>query len=599
MSKIEIYDTTLRESVNTLRQSALTGGEVATLADLLDKVGFTAVDAWGGATFDVCMRYLNEDPWARLRMLTAKFEKSPVKILIRGQNLLGYRPVPQDLIQATAKHLSLSGVKMARIFDSLNDIDNLEPVIETFQDVGMDVEGCLVYTQSPVHSNERFVEDAKRLVEFGCRSICITDVAGMLTPTTARDLVSQICKITDVNIHARATTGMASMTYMAAIEAGAKGIDCTIAPFGISSSLPTVEAMLEALVEKKIETNIDRAALKECSKKGEFVALKHVITTDNQQMVENAISVHKISIGMMSGVLAELTTLNALDRLGDVLKEVTVVREDLGWPPLITPISQMISAQAIQNVVQEKRYVVMSREISDYLKGLYGTPPGELNPDLLEGITQVSGRAAMLLPPVMEKAKADLEKEGLEANDERVITYSLFGPLALAFYKGTNDQTPAPKKVSDSNSRLKMLSAYMDKRHLKRLEIQGEDFRVKLVKAGSDKRRVVSQAEDFDLSDDLSGYDDEAGGAEESEKTSGRPVESPLTGVFYTAPSPGQPPFVEPGSEVDADTVVGLVEAMKMFHEVKAQFAGVFSSYAVESGGSVDQGSPVAFLEDA
>lgn len=594
MPRVDIFDTTLRESVNTLRQSTLRASEVASLAELMDKVGFTAVDAWGGATFDVCMRYLNEDPWDRLRVLNEKFRRTPVKILIRGQNFLGYRPVPIDLIEAASRHLVKYGIRFVRVFDSLNDIDNLELVIRVLIDAGLEVEGGLVYTQSPVHSTETFIAAAARLAELGCESIGLTDVAGMMTPAVVRELVAEIAMMKPVNLHARSSSGMASMTYLAAVEAGVRGLDCTIGPFGASSSLPTVEAMLEAFVDTDQETTIDRAALRACSKKGESLAVKHVISNDDQRIVDNTVSVHKVSVGMLSGLFAELKSMNALDKLGEVLAEVTRVREDFGWPPLITPISQMVSSQAIHNVIRGSRYSIMSKEVKDYLKGMYGRPPGEINPELTKNLTTVSGRAALLLRPVMEDAEAELRRLGLFQKEEDAITYALFGQLAMSFFRARKEPSKPRSHKHAADAKLELLSAYMQKRGLARLAIGGPDFRVNLVRRRPDERPVREYVID-DAGSDSSFEEEPAAG--EKVTPGGTPIGSPLTGLFYRSSAPGAPPFVEAGSEVEEDTVIGLIETMKLFHEVKAGARGVFQGYAVENGETVESGSPVAFLE--
>lgn len=594
MRRIDIFDTTFRDSAHTLRKTPLRTDELAPLAELMDAVGFPAAEVWGGATFSTCLRQLNEDPWDRLKLLTQKLKRTPLKMLVRGQCLLGFRPVPADVIRAFAKQAAEHGIRLARVFDPLNDIDNLEIVIQSLTEAGIAVEGCLVYTQSPVHSVARFVEDARHLVRLGAKGVCLMDIAGIITPSVARDFVTEVTQTAPVSLHARSTTGMAAMAYQAAIEAGASGVDCIIAPFGISSNMPTVEAILEALSGTDVESGIDPKALRAYSKRAESIAMQHAMNQSDRQIVESAISVHKISIGMLSGLIGELKSLNAQNRLGEVLAEVTRIREDFGWPPLIAPISPMVSAQAIQNVMLGQRYAIMSRETMNYLKGLYGRPPGEINPDLLKGVPKVQGRAANLLPPRMESAEEELKKEGLLQKKEDAITYALFGQLALSYFHYRKNPSAPRKTARNLDTRVQLLTALMERRHLGRLEIGEKDFKIKLVKRGAHPRHAPAHP---------AGEPSSAGHAPatapEREKATGTPVPSPLSGIFYRAPAPNQPNFVEPGAEVTEDTVIGLVEAMKLFHEVKAGGAGVLKAFACENGDSVDQGEAVAYLEPA
>lgn len=592
MRSIEIHDTTLSDSTHALRKAPLPAKEVVPLAEAMDAVGFHSAEVWGGATFDACLRYLHEDPWDRLRILSQKMARTPLRIIVRGQNLLGYRPMPLDVTRAFAREAARNGIRVARVFDSLNDIPNLEFVISAFIEAGVEPQGAIIYTQSPVHSVERFAMDAKHLVDLGCRSVCINDIAGILTPSVARQLVHAIQGFAPVAIHSRSITGMGAVSYIAAIEAGAVGIDCTIAPFSIAAAQPTSEAMLEAIADMNVETSIDRKALKAYSKLAEQIAVRHSIGLDEQQLFQSMISVHKIPIGMLTGLIAELRAINALARLSDTLAEVTRVREDFGWPPLITPISQMVSAQAIQNVIFGKRYSVMAREVLDYLRGMYGTPPGEVNPELLKGITPMTGRSSALLPERLEGCEAELKKEGLFQKSEDIITYALFGPLAISFFRHRKEPQAPRKVVSNVDSRLELLTAFMERRGVRKLELSGKEFHVRLV-----KRSAPAPVARPAASGDTPSVEIEELVEEAAEVPAGLICAAPLSGTFYRAPSPGQPAFVEVGSEVSEETVIGLVEAMKLFHEVKAEKKGVIRSFAVEAGGMVEQGGAIAILD--
>lgn len=594
MRRIAINDTTLSDSTHGLRKSVLCGEDILSLAESIDAVGFDAAEAWGGATFDNCLRHLNENPWERLRILAARMPRTPLRIIVRGQNLLGYRPMPIDVIKAFAAEIARNGIKVVRVFDSLNDLGNLEVVIPVFLDAGVAVEGTIVYTQSPVHTIEIFTGMAQSLASLGCETLCLNDVAGILTPSVARRIVKALASIRPVSVHCRSITGMGAMAYLAAIESGATGIDCAISPFAMAASQPTIESMLEALEETDFETRIDRKSLKAYMKKAEAIAMRHTAEQSDPNLIQSLFSVHKIPFGMLSGIVAELHRINAVHRVEETLSEVTRVREDLGWPPLITPLSQMVQAVAIQNVLRGKRYAMIPQELRDYLKGLYGRPPGELNPDLASQVTPVSGRAALLLPPRMEALEAELKSANFYEKPEDVVTYALYGPLALSYFHARRDPAAPPRKTSSArDNTLEILTAFMERRRVRRLEIDGKDFRVKLVRRGPPAPRSAAPE---DYSSGSSETEETDGGAGTVEP-SGPAIVAPLGGTFYRSPGPGQPPFVDEGSKVSEETVIGLVEAMKLFHEIKAEKAGVIRKFAVENGGTIERGAAVAYLD--
>lgn len=601
MRRIAINDTTLSDSTHGLRKSVLTGEDILSLAESIDAVGFDAAEAWGGATFDNCLRYLNENPWDRLRILSARMPHTPLRIIVRGQNLLGYRPMPLDVIRAFAAEIAGNGIRVVRIFDPLNDLGNLEIVIPVFLEAGVAVEGTIVYTQSPVHSVAGFTAMATRLASLGCVTLCINDVAGILTPTIARPLVREISAIRPVSVHCRSVTGMGAMAYVAALENGAAGIDCAISPFAMSASQPTIESMLEAFDGGEFETGIDRKALKAYMKKAEIIAMRHTEEQSDPHVIQSLFSVHKIPFGMLSGIISELHAVNAVQRVSEVLAEVTRVREDLGWPPLITPLSQMIQFQAMQNILRGRRYAMVSQELKDYLKGFYGTPPGEVNPELAGAVTRISGRAALLLPSRMETLTAELKAGNFYEKPEDVVTYALYGPLALSYFLQRRDPS-APRPVAAArDNNIEILTAFMERRRVRRLEIDGKDFRIKLVRRGpsySVSGAVSHAAMDhgFAVEADNAGATDNAGESAKEAASVGPAITAPLGGTFYRSASPGQPPLADVGSAVTEETVIGLIEAMKLFHEVKAEKTGVIKNFAVDNGGMVERDGVIAHL---
>ncbi|HBW47780.1 TPA: hypothetical protein DEF17_07610 [bacterium] len=590
--KIKISDTTLSDSSHTLRRMPLSIEELIPLAEAMDVAGFYSAEVWGGSTFDTCLRYLNENPWERLRIFSRKLKNTPMRIIVRGQNLLGYNPLSMDVIKAFAEEIAKNGIKYARIFDPLNDIGNLEHVISTFIAAGVDVEGTIIYSQSPVHSNEGFTEFGSQLLAMGCKSLCVNDVAGMLTPAEARELATSLSKLAPTFFHTRSISGMGALTYTAALEAGAEGIDCTIGPFAVSAAQPTIESMIHSASDLGLDTGLDQRTLRAYSKAAEYVAMKFATDNEDSNLSQNLISIHKIPVGMLVGISSELAAISAQQKLAEVLSEVTRIREDFGWPPLTTPISQLVAAQAIYNVISGKRYELKSREVINYLKGMYGSPPGEINPELFKGIERVSGRASLLMEPMMKKLENELRHEGVFERYEDVITYALFGQTALLYFKKRNDPSYQPQILQSVDNRLELLTSFMKRRGIKRLEISSKDFRIKLVK-GFTKQQTQNINSDSEFEDSK----DSEKKSIESDFLKLEKIISPLTGTFYRASSPSDPPFVTEGTEVDENTVIGLVEAMKLFHEVKAERKGIIRKFAVENGETAEQNGVLAYME--
>lgn len=585
--RIQLSDTTLADTTHALRGAPLTQEEILSLAGPLDEAGFHAVEVWGGSTFDLCLRLLHENPWERLRAMAGKMKRTPLRIIVRGQNLLGYRPQPLDVIQAFAEETAACGVRMARIHDPLNDPDNLGPVIDAFNRVGIETQGSIIYTQSPVHTMATFRDYARRLAAMGCARLCVSDIAGILTPHLARDLVREIAAFAPVSVHIRSVSGMGALASVAALEAGAEGVDCALGPFSVATAQSSPEAVLEALVGGELETGIDRRALKACTRNAERIAVRHAGSAEDTALLQNIISVHKIPFGMLSGLVAELRGINAMDRLPEILAEATRVREDFGWPPLISPVSQMVAELAIQNVVSGRRYGVVSREARDYLRGVYGAPPGAVNDALGGDLVRVTGRSALLLPPRMEPIETELVNLGVFRAREDVLTFALFGAAALPFLRDRG-RTKSRLASNAPDRRLEFLTAFMERRRLRRLEVAEKDFQVRLVKRGPAPPAPAIQP--------FAPTAESPSAPPPAAIPSGPVVRSPLGGTFYRSSGPGQPVFAAEGAEVTAETVIGLVEAMKLFHEVKAGVVGTIERFEAADGGTVEEGSAICRL---
>ena len=383
--KIQFTETVLRDANQSLMATRLPYDKFESILETIDKAGYYSVECWGGATFDVCLRYLNEDPWERLRKIRTKMPNTKLQMLLRGQNILGYKHYPDDVVRKFVQHSVKNGIDIIRIFDALNDVRNLEVAIEETVKCGAHASGAISYTVSPVHTLQKYVELVRELEKRGVSSVCIKDMAGIMSPKESYDLVSAIKDAVDlpVVVHTHCTPGLAFMTYLKAAEAGADVIDTAISPFSGGSSQPATETLAYALEQLGYETGLDQKILKTIADffkpiRDDFLASGTLnpisMATDTNCLV------YQIPGGMLSNLISQLKTMNALDRLDEVLLETPKVRADLGYPPLVTPTSQMVGVQAVQNVLAGQRYKNVGSEIKAYCRGEYGRTPAPIDP---------------------------------------------------------------------------------------------------------------------------------------------------------------------------------------------------------------------------
>ena len=442
MRKVQFTETVLRDANQSLIATRLPYDMFEPVLETLDQAGYYSVECWGGATFDVCLRYLNEDPWERLRKIRKKMPNTKLQMLLRGQNILGYHHYPDDVVRKFVEHSIKNGIDIIRIFDALNDVRNLEVAIDETVKRGGHASGAISYTTSPVHTLEKYVEIAKNMQSMGCKSICIKDMAGIMGPKEAYDLVSALKEAVDlpVILHTHSTTGLAFMTCLKAVEAGVDVLDTAISPFSGGTSQPATETLVYALKQLGYEADLSEEKLKEIADffkpvKDKFVEdgtlMPKSMSTDTQCLT------YQIPGGMLSNLLSQLKQMNALDRFDEALLETPRVRKDMGYPPLVTPTSQMVGVQAVTNVLQGERYKKVSSEIKAYCRGEYGRTPAPIDPEIrdkiLEGTPVIEGRYADTLKPQFEEAKREIE--GLAQSDEDVLSYIAFPQLAEAFFK--------------------------------------------------------------------------------------------------------------------------------------------------------------------
>jgi len=433
--RVGITETLFRDAHQSLLATRLKLADMLPVAELIDEVGFYSLEVWGGATFDSCLRYLNEDPWERLRILRKRMPKTKLQMLLRGQNLLGYRQYPDDVVDAFIAKSVENGIDIIRIFDALNDTRNLERAIRATKKAGAIAEGAVVYTVSPVHDIPGYVCTAKELVEMGADTICIKDMAGILTPAVAFELVSKLKHSVNVPIHVHShyTSGLAAMTYWVAIQAGADVVDTALSPLALGTSQPPTESIVKALEGTDYDTGLDLNLLAQITHKMSSL-LENYKRPPVQ--VDTDVLVSQIPGGMLSNLRAQLEQQKLSHKFDQILEEVPRVRQDLGYPPLVTPMSQIVGTQAVLNVITGERYKMKTKEIKDYVKGLYGRPPVPISEEIRRMLIDeepITVRPADLLSPGMEAARAEIQD--LARSDEDVLSYVLFPEVAKRFFQ--------------------------------------------------------------------------------------------------------------------------------------------------------------------
>lgn len=445
--KINITETVLRDGQQSLIATRMHSDLFDQILEEMDSAGFYSIECWGGATFDSCLRYLKEDPWERLRKIKSKMKNTKLQMLLRGQNLLGYKHYPDDVVRKFVRLSIKNGIDIIRIFDALNDFRNIQVAVDETIKCGGHAQGCIVYTTSPIHSIEKYVELGKELDAMGVNSICIKDMAGIMGPQEVYDLVKALKKVVKkpIIVHTHSTTGLGPLTYLKAAEAGCDGIDTAISSFSGGTSQPATESLNYALKQMGYKTGLDESKLKNIN---DF--FKPIKTKFIEDGTLNAIAMgtetdalaYQIPGGMLSNLISQLKAQNALDKLEEVLAETPKVRKDLGYPPLVTPMSQMVGVQAAMNVLLGERYKNISKEVKSYIKGEYGRTPGQVDLELMKKVLgdkkPITGRFADTLESEFEKVKNEIKN--MAQSDEDVLSYILFPQIAEKFFKEREDK---------------------------------------------------------------------------------------------------------------------------------------------------------------
>lgn len=561
--RVRITDTTLRDAHQSLWATRMRTDDILKIAEKIDDAGYYSLECWGGATFDVCMRFLRENPWERLRRIKKVCRKTPLQMLLRGQNLLGYKHYPDDVVDRFIALACENGMDIFRVFDALNDPRNLEQAIKSVKKYGGHAQGTISYTTSPVHTIPAYVALAKEQVAMGVDSLCIKDMAGILTPGAARELVGALVKALPdlpIQVHSHMTSGMASAMYMAAVEAGAGCVDTAISTMSSFSSQPPTESMVAILESEGFDTGLDQAKLAEINAYFQGVkAKRQPASSAKVEPVDAGVLVHAIPGGMISNLRSQLAQQDALDRLPEVLEELPKTRADMGYPPLVTPTSQIVGVQSVLNVLSGKRYSMVTDETKRYAAGYYGRMPAPIEPKLrkrlMGDLKPITCRPADLLKPGLAAAASELPPNTIKG-EEDILSYVLFPEVALGYFKWRKEGGPIP--------------------------------------ADEEEAKRGCEADSRPAAAESNAAARQGGGSGAAVK--GTPVLAPLNGTFYRSDAPGKPQMAADGAAVKGGDAVCVVEAMKLFNPIKAPASGKIT-FLVAHGAAVTKGQVLATVE--
>ncbi|MBB1389336.1 sodium-extruding oxaloacetate decarboxylase subunit alpha [Shewanella sp. SG44-6] len=589
---LALTDVVLRDAHQSILATRLRIDDMLPIAPLLDKIGFWSLESWGGATFDSCIRYLGEDPWDRIRELKKAMPNTPQQMLLRGQNLLGYRHYADDVVTRFVERAHANGVDVFRIFDAMNDVRNLETAVKAVKNVGGHAQGTISFTTSPVHSVDTWVDMAKRLEDMGADSLCIKDMAGLLKPMQAYDLISRLKSQTDlmVSMHCHATTGLSTATYQKAIEAGVDVLDTAISSMSQTYGHSATETLVAMVEDTDRATGYDMVLLEEIAAYFREVRKKYVRFEGALKGIDSRILRAQVPGGMLTNMENQLKEQGAADKMDAVLEEIPRVREDLGFLPLVTPTSQIVGSQSVINVLMGERYKSMTKETEGVLKGEYGATPAPVNAELqarvLKGEQPITCRPADLIAPELDKLRTELAEISADQGislaadvDDDVMTYALFNQIGLQFLKnrGNPDAFEPIPSADDLNVKVDSGPATY------RVNVEGQHFVVEVSEGGEISHIAPASA---------SAAPAVATPTQIASPPAGEvkcTMAAPLSGNIFKV-------LVSNGQAVTSGEVIIILEAMKMETEIRAQQDGVVTQLAVKQGDSVTVGSALLSL---
>lgn len=601
--RVRITDTTLRDGHQSLWATRMQTSEMLPILEEMDDIGFHSLECWGGATFDAALRYLDEDPWERLRLLKKHVVRTPLQMLLRGQNVVGYRHYGDDIVRRFVYKAAENGMDIFRVFDALNDIRNFETAAAAIKETGKHFQGAVVYTISPVHSLDHYLDVARKLVDMGADSICIKDMAALLSPYYAEQLIGRLkAEISvPIQLHCHYIGGLAPMTYLKAVEAGVDVIDTATVPLAFGNSQPATEMVVTALIGTPYDTELDLEKLFSMAKYFEGVRLDVGHDRGVTSLTHMQVYSHQVPGGMLSNLESQLKEQNALDRMPEVLEEIPIVRAEIGFPPLVTPMSQIVGTQAVLNVLSGRRWHVVPDEMKAYLRGMYGAAPGPVSADVIARVLgdekPITGRPADLVHETLEDYRAEIGD--LARSEEDLLSYALFpqtarnylarhrvGPEADVF--GLNEgylATQFGAAIADASAdRVREILAMVENSDIDEVVIEEGDLKVTVRKAAAPA--VVAAAP---VAQPV---------AVAAPSTNGdHIVRSKWVATFYRSPSPQSPMFVEVGDTVQAGQTLCILEMMKMMNELTADIDGIVREILVENGQTVEYGQPLFAIE--
>nr|WP_067286183.1 sodium-extruding oxaloacetate decarboxylase subunit alpha [Marinobacterium profundum] len=597
MSKVNVTDVILRDAHQSLIATRMRTEDMLPICDKLDQVGYWSLEVWGGATFDACVRFLKEDPWERLRQLKAALPNTRLQMLLRGQNLLGYRHYADDVVEAFVERAAANGIDVFRVFDALNDLRNLETAIKAVKKAGKHAQGTICYTTSPAHTTKLFVKQAKALQKMGADSIALKDMAGLLTPYATYELVKAIRKAVKlpIFIHSHNTAGIAAQCQLKAIEAGAEHIDTAISAFAWGTSHPATESQVAALRDSPWDTGLDLELLQEIGDYFREVRKKYHQFESEFTREDVGVQINQVPGGMMSNLANQLKEQNALGRIREVFAEIPRVREDLGFPPLVTPTSQIVGTQAVLNVLSGKRYNTITNEVKRYLAGGYGQPPAEVNKELQKqaiGNGEINeGRPADQLPAEMARLKKEIGD--LAQSPEDVLTFAMFQDIGRQFLSERRDGTLKPEVLQGIESKSRASGEGVPTEF--KIDLHGETYEIAVTGVGtldSGKRHIFMTLDGMPeevVFEPLNLY--VAGAASDRAKaTSPGHVTTAMPGNIVDV-------LVSVGDTVTAGQAILVTEAMKMETEVQAPIAGTIKAVNVAKGDRITPGEILIEIE--
>jgi oxaloacetate decarboxylase (Na+ extruding) subunit alpha len=621
--RVRITDTSLRDGHQSLWATRMRTSEMLPVLERMDQVGFNSLECWGGATFDASLRFLDEDPWERLRLIKRHAARTPLQMLLRGQNLVGYRHYGDDIVRRFVHKAAENGIDVFRVFDALNDIRNFETAVEAIKETGKHFQAAVVYTISPVHSLDHYLRVAHELADMGADSICIKDMAALLSPFYAEQLIGRLKAELDIPIqlHCHYIGGLAPMTYLKAIEAGVDVIDTATVPLAFGNSQPATEMVVTALIGTPYDTELDLEKLFDIAKYFEGVRKEDGWERGVTSLTHMQVYSHQVPGGMISNLESQLKEQNALDRLPEVLEEIPVVRAEVGFPPLVTPMSQIVGTQAVLNVLSGRRWHIVPDEMKQYLRGRYGAAPGRISQDVIDrvlvGEKPITCRPADEVHETLDDYREEIGE--LARSEEDLLSYALFPQTARAYLEkhhvgvesdvfGMHDRwihSQAGAELLDrSADRVKDILEMVDESEVDEVTIEEGPLKVTVRKAGvaassAPQAPAAGPAPAAGTPATATAVAPSGGNGSEAEADGYHVVRSKWVATFYRSPAPGAPSFVNVGDRVAAGQTLCILEMMKMMNELVADVDGIVREILVDDGATVQYGEPLFAIEPA